>query len=64
MSEIFFVEFVDIFRCLEVSLPFKVHRYMAPVGGAEREAKSVPLLAIVHGGPQGAQLNTWHYRSL
>jgi dipeptidyl aminopeptidase/acylaminoacyl peptidase len=37
--------------------------YLAPPGlAADAPAKSVPLLLIVHGGPQGAFLDTWHYR--
>lgn len=41
--------------------------YLAPVidgedGPAVPEAGSVPLLVIVHGGPQAAMLNAWNYR--
>lgn len=39
--------------------------YLTPPSIAEKAliaAKSVPLLVIVHGGPQSAMLNAWNYR--
>ena len=38
--------------------------YLPPVGGdnGDRNLKDVPLAVIIHGGPQGATTNMWHYR--
>lgn len=36
--------------------------YLPPVGIATADAASVPLLLIVHGGPQGAIMNSWNFR--
>jgi dipeptidyl aminopeptidase/acylaminoacyl peptidase len=39
--------------------------YLPPVGVNESSAanaKSLPLVLLIHGGPQGAFLNSWSYR--
>jgi dipeptidyl aminopeptidase/acylaminoacyl peptidase len=42
-----------------------VHCWYIPPPGVDlrsAEAGSIPLLLIIHGGPQGAIMNAWHYR--